>query len=137
MTKVDIVVSVAKDGFYSVYVNDYPALFGGGDTVENAVAELRETLRITKEEVGKDSALSYPEWLDGDYQFVMHWNVQDLLEYYSGIINPAALGRITGIHPKQLWAYRSGLSKPRKKQVDKIEAALHKLGRELTQVSFR
>ena len=37
MTKVDIVVSVAKDGFYSVYIKDYPTLFGGGDTVEDAV----------------------------------------------------------------------------------------------------
>ena len=136
MTNVDIVVSVAKDGFYSVYLKDYPALFGGGDTVESAVTELRETLRIIHEEVGKDSALYYPEWLDGDYQFVMHWNVQDLLVYYSGVINPAALGRITGIHPKQLWAYRDGRSKPRNEQVEKIEAALHKLGRELTQVSF-
>lgn len=137
MTNVDIVVSVAKDGFYSVYLNDYPALLGGGETVEKAVTELCETLRIIKEEVGKDASLYYPEWLDGDYQFVLHWNVQDLLEYYSGVITPAALGRITGIHPKQLWAYRHGLSKPRKKQIEKIETALHKLGRELTQVSFR
>ena len=136
MTKVDVVVSVAKDGFYSVYCKDCPALFEGGDSVESAVSELRETLRITREELGHDSALFYPEWLDDEYEFVMNWNVRDLLEYYAGVINPAALGRITGIHPKQLWAYQHGRSKPRRKQIEKIESALHKLGKELSQVTF-
>ena len=59
-----------------------------------------------------------------------------MLEYYSGIITPTALGRLSGIHPKQLWAYQHGISKPRKKQVAKIESALHKLGRELLNTAF-
>ena len=92
MIKVDVVVSVAKDGFYSVYCKDCPALFGGGDSVEAAVDELQDTLRMTRDEIGKESARFYPEWLDGEYEFVMNWNVQDLLAYYAGVINPAALG---------------------------------------------
>ena len=56
MKNVDITISVAEDGFYSAYCNDYPALFGSGDTPESAIDELRETLKITKE-LGRDSAL--------------------------------------------------------------------------------
>lgn len=40
-----MVVSVAKD----VYCKDYPALFGGGDSVEAAVDELQDTLRMTRD----------------------------------------------------------------------------------------
>ena len=59
-----------------------------------------------------------------------------LLEYYSGIITPTALGHLAGIHPKQLWSYLHGYTKPRKKQVAKIENALHRLGKELMNTSF-
>ena len=94
MIKVDVVVSVARDGFYSVYCKDYPALFGSGDTVEAAVAELKEMLRITRDELGRNSTLFYPEWLDKEYEFVMNWDVQDLLAYYAGVIKPAFLGKV-------------------------------------------
>lgn len=135
MITVDITITRAKDGFYSAYCNDYPALFGGGDTAEMAKQELEETLRLTREE-GKDAALFYPEWLDQEYEFAIHWDVMSLLEYYSGIITPTALGRLSGIHPKQIWSYMHGITKPRKKQVKRIEEAIHQLGRELINTYF-
>lgn len=135
MEKVDITINVAPDGFYSAYCNDHPALFGSGETPEAARKELEETLRLTKED-GRDVAVIYPDWLDGDYEFAIHWDVRTMLEYYSGVITPTALGKLSGIHPKQLWAYQHGISKPRKAQVAKIEAALHRLGHELANTSF-
>ena len=136
MEKVKVIVSRAKDGTYTAYCEDCTPLIGMGDTVAEAMGELKETLRITKEEIGRESAAFYPDWLDGEYEFTTKWDVQDLLTYYSGIITPAALGRISGIHPKQIWSYMHGHSKPRKAQVDKIEVALHKLGNELISASF-
>ena len=136
MTKVIIVFTRAKDGTYTAYCNDFPALFGMGDTPEMAKNELVEILRITKEEIGKEAAAVYPAWLDKQYEFVTKWDVQAMLEYYSGIITPSALSRISGIHQKQLWSYRHGLSKPRKEQVERIESALHKLGNELINTTF-
>ena len=135
MKIVDITINVARDGFYAAYCNDSPALFGGGNTPEEAKRELQETLAITKE-IGKERALFYPEWLDGEYEFVTHWDVQSLLEYYSGILTPTALSRVSGIHPKQLWAYQHGISHPRRKQIEKIQSAVHKLGRELINSVF-
>lgn len=135
MKKVDITVCRAADGTYSAYCNEHPALFGMGDTAAKAKRELEETLRQTKED-GKEVALFYPEWLDAEYEFITHWDVRTMLEYYSGIITPTALGHLAGIHPKQLWSYLHGYTKPRKKQVDKIEKALHQLGKELMNTSF-
>lgn len=130
MINVDITISVAEDGFYSAYCNDCPALFGGGDTPESAIEELRETLRINKE-LGRDSAMFYPNLLDDEYRFITHWNITDLMSYYAGVITPSALGRLADIHPKQVWSYMHGLSKPRKAQIIKMQSALHKLGHEL------
>lgn len=113
-----------------------PAVFGSGETVEEALEELKETVRIYREEIGRDSASVYPEWFDQPHEFLVHWDVRALLEYYGGIITPAALSRLSGIHPKQIWSYRHGKTRPREKQVRKIESALHKLGEELTYLSF-
>ena len=135
MKTVDIMISIAKDGFYCACCEEYPALFGGGETPEAALDELRETLRLVKED-GKEVALFYPDWLDGEYAFQVHWDVETMLRYYSGIITPTALGKLSGIHPKQLWSYMHGKSKPRKAQVAKIENAVHQLGRQLLNISF-
>jgi len=136
MQKVNIIISRATDGTYTLYCADCAALFGMGKSIDEAIAELKETLRISKEEIGRESAAFYPDWLDGEYEFSIRWDVQDFLTYYAGIITPAALGRISGINPKQIWSYMHGKSKPRKAQTQKIELALHKLGNELLNATF-
>ena len=124
MKKVSITTSMGKDGFYTVYCSDHPSIMGGGKTLPDAIDELRETLRLIKAD-GKDVAHLY-----------VHWNIKDLMEYYAGIFTPTALGRLSGIHPKQVWSYMSGRSKPRRAQLERIEGALRRLGQELTHMSL-
>ena len=81
MRKVDITICRAEDGFFSAYCNEHPALFGSGVTPGAAKAELEETLRITKED-GRDVAMFYPDWLDEEYEFIVHCDVQTMLNYY-------------------------------------------------------
>ena len=128
-------MSIGPDGFYTAYCSDYPALIGGGDSPSDAIEELRETLRLVKDE-GRETAIFYPDWLDEEYEFQVQWNVKDLMAYYAGIITPAALGRLSGINPKQVWSYMHGNSAPRKAQLEKMQSALQKLGRELVHTSF-
>ena len=135
MRKVDITICRAEDGFFSAYCNEHPALFGSGVTPGAAKAELEETLRLTKDD-GREAAMFYPDWLDEEYEFLVHWDVQTMLTYYAGIITPTALGKMSGIHPKQLWAYMHGTSRPRRAQILRIQAAVHNLGRELINTSF-
>lgn len=135
MRKVDITMSVGADGFYTAYCSEHPALFGGGNTPAEALDELRETLRLVKKD-GREIAFIYPEWLDGPFEFQTRWNVKDLMAYYAGIITPAALSRLSGINPKQIWSYMHGVSTPRKAQLQKMETALQQLGRELMHISF-
>lgn len=136
MEKVKVFIDRASDGTYNVYCEDCPSFFGMGDTIEEAKADMLETVRMTRDEIGTEAALSYPDWLHGDYEFEYRFDVQGLLEYYSGIITPTALGKLAGINPKQMWNYMHGVSRPRKAQVQKIEKALHRLGHELLNTSF-
>ena len=135
MKNVDIMINVARDGFYCAYCDEYPALFGGGSSPDAAVEELKETLRMVKED-GREAALFYPDWLDGDHNLQTHWNVETMLRYYSGVRTPTALGNLSGIHPKQIWSYMHGKSKPRKAQVLRIQNAVHQLGRQLLDITF-
>ena len=135
MKIVDVTINVANDGFYCAYCDGYPTLFGGGNTPDAAVEELKKTLRLVKED-GKEAALIYPDWLDEDFDIQTHWDVETMLRYYSGIITPTALGKLSGIHPKQIGSYMHGKSKPRKAQIVRIENAVHQLGRQLLNITF-
>lgn len=132
--KIQAVIEIAKDGGYGVYCVKEP-FTGMGHTVEEAKKDMLDGMNVLKQ-VCREDGLEYPSILDEDFEIVYKFDVQSFMEYYSGIITPTALGRISGINPKQIWNYMHGVSKPRKAQVDKIEAALHKLGRELMSVSF-
>lgn len=136
MKKVKVIIDRAGDGTYNAYCKECPTLFGMGDTVAEAQAELNEGIRILKEEIGRENAAQYPDWLDYDYELEYQYDVQGFMEYYAGIFTPTALGNLANINSKQMWNYMHGVAKPRKAQVDKIEKALHQLGAELLNISF-
>ena len=52
----------------------------------------------------------------------------------TGIFTQTELERITGVNPKQLWHYASGMLRPRFDQAVHIEAILHWLGEELLSI---
>lgn len=135
MKTVDITINVGKDGFFAAYCAENPAIFGGGESPEAAIEDLKTTLSYIAAD-GKDKAQFYPEWLDEDYEFNVRWDVETMLRYYSGIITPTALSKLSGIHPKQLWSYMHGRTRPRKAQVIRIEQAIHQLGRQLISITF-
>lgn len=134
MKKIEAIIEKNADGEYSVYCVD--EMFSGmGATAEEAKADMLGAMKHYVESCKEDNH-QYPAWLDSEYTIVYKFDAQSLLQYYAGIITPAALGRLSGISSKQLWSYMHGHSKPREAQRQKIEAALHKLGHELVTISL-
>ncbi len=134
MKTIEAIIERASDGTYSVFcVNE---MFSGmGDTAEKAKADMIGLMKFCKETALEDNR-SYPDFLNEDFEVVYKFDTESLLKYYAGVITPAALERLSGIHQKQLWNYMHGLSKPRRKQVEKIEKALHAFGSELLSISL-
>ena len=134
MKKIEAIIERANDGTYSVFcVNE---MFSGmGDTAEKAKADMIGLMKFCKETALEENR-PYPAILDEEFDVVYKFDTESLLKYYAGVITPAALERLSGIHQKQLWNYLHGRSKPRKKQVEKIEKALHALGSELISIAL-
>lgn len=134
MKQIQAIIERNADGGFGVYCTD-ETFTGMGETAEAAKQDMMDAMQHYVDSCREDG-FQYPAWLDGEYQIIYKFDTQSLLQYYAGIITPTALGRLSGINPKQLWSYMNGKSKPREPQVKKIEAALHKLGCELTSISL-
>lgn len=133
MKIVSAIIEKTVDG-YSVYTEN--EMFSGmGNTSEEAKADMMKQIAFYVQTC-KEENMTFPSYLDNDFEIVYKFDVQSLLEYYEGIFTNAALEKLTGINQKQLWAYAHGKSKPRKPQIEKIQNALHTLGRELIALSL-
>lgn len=134
MKKVESIIERSIDGMCTIYCEN--EMFSGvGKSPEEAKADMLFQMNFFKE-TAIEKGFTYPVFLDEEFEIFYKFDTESLLQYYAGVITPAALERLSGIHQKQLWNYLHGRSKPRKQQVEKIEKALHSLGAELMSISL-
>ena len=134
MRKVEAVIERSTDGGCTIYCEN--EMFSGvGKSPDEAKADMLFQMKFFKE-TAIEKSFSYPAFLDEEFEVVYKFDTESLLQYYAGVITPAALERLSGIHQKQLWNYLHGRSKPRKQQIEKIEKALHNLGAELMSIAL-
>ena len=129
-------VSIEKqsDGSYIAYniTGDKVQLIGTGESVREAKEDFFNSL----EEVISDyeeRGNGVPPCLSEDVEF--NFDISSLFEYYS-MFNVSALGRYLGINPSLMRQYRKGDTAISEKQLEKIEAGIHKLGEELSSISL-
>ena len=134
MKTIEAKIERATDGTFSVYCLE--EMFSGvGDTIEEAKEDMQTQIDFYVEYC-KEEGKAYPDWLDEKYRIEYQLDVPSILQYYEGVITPAALGRLSGINPKQIWSYAHGKSKPRPAQLEKIQTGLRKLAAELSAISL-
>ena len=132
MKTLKAIIETGEDNTFNIYVEqDTPfGFFGEGETVEQAKSDFmnsyNEMKELYKEETGNEVS----------FDFNYKYDIESFFDYYSKIFNMPALERLTGINQKQLHHYASGLKKPRQAQKNKIESALHSLGKELLSVDL-
>lgn len=132
MEKLIIAIEKSSD-HYGAYSINCDGIFAGGDNVDEVKANVLEAIQLIKEEYPEDKI---PDILKGEYQIEYKFDVPSFLQYYSKVISLAGIERLTGVNQTQLSHYISGFRKPSKRTAEKIEDALHKLGKELSQVEF-
>jgi len=133
MKKVKVIVDRSKDGSFSANMIYYEfdfGLSGFGDTAREAIKDFFECY----EEAKQMNAAEGKETPDLEFEF--EYDVSSFLNYYSGILSKSGLEKVTGISQKQLWHYSSGLRRPTLKTREKIQAGLHRLANDLSQVTF-
>jgi predicted RNase H-like HicB family nuclease len=127
-----IIVTIARGTEnYGAWVENFPGVYGQGDTVEEAKQNLTDGLDLYVK-YNKD----VPAVLHGEYEYEYRFDIASFLEHYSKLFSKPALERLTGINQKQLFHYASGLRKPSEKTVRKIDGAFRRLTDELSRVHF-
>lgn len=125
-------VSIEKqsDGSYIAYntTGDKVQLIGTGDTVKGAKEDFFNSIEEVKESY-IDLGDEMPACLAEDIEF--RFDISSLFEYYS-MFNVSALGRYLGINDSLMRQYRKGDTPISDKQLEKIEAGIHRLGIKLT-----
>ncbi len=132
MKTIKIIIEKTEDMF-SAFAENVEGIYAGGDTVEEVKQSVLDAIRLLKEHNSEDNI---PTILKGDYQISYKFDTPSLLSYYKGIFTNSALERITGINQKQIQHYASGHRNPRAEQREKIEIALHTLGKELLAIEL-
>ncbi|HRZ98108.1 MAG TPA: antitoxin HicB [Paludibacter sp.] len=114
---------------YGAWVEGIQGIYGAGDTVKEVKKNIIDAIELYE----KHNAVM-PKVLNGDYTIKWEFDTASFLEYISVVFTKSGLERITGINQKQLGHYSSGLKKPRKNQIEKIDAGIHRFIDELNQI---
>ncbi len=126
------IIEKGTGGTYDVRTDDTTPVdymvLGQGDTVKEAI----EDFNICYEDIKQLYLDQDREFIELEFDF--KYDTASLLNYYSTVFSMPALERLTGINQKQLHHYAMGISRPREVTKNKIEKALHNLGKELVAV---
>jgi hypothetical protein len=134
MEKVIVNVGKTTEG-YSASIDILPGwILGMTGSFAEFKKELQKSIAVFIKWAKKDGN-EYPAVFDKDYVFEYKFDVESLLCYYDGILNRAAISRMTGINQRQLSHYICGHSRLKKEQETKIVNSFHHLGKELLSVS--
>ena len=77
------------------------------------------------------------DWMNGDYDFEFVFkDLSALVEAHCYFINQSSLARIAGINQGQMRQYISGVKRPTKKTLERIETGVRRYASELQSVSF-
>lgn len=127
--EIKIIIEKSSDSF-GAYSENVSGIFGAGDTADDCKQSILDAIETLKE---LDNC---PAELKSNYTITYKFDTISLLSYYKGIFSNSAFEKITGINQKQIQHYATGHRKPRPEQREKIEKALHNLGKELLAVEL-
>lgn len=134
MITVRVFIERGKDGSYSAYMPDDNNLtygvIGEGNTAAEAIADFNatyEAMKVSYHNRGKEFQ---------EVEFAFSYDLPSFLVYYADLISYKGLAKLTGVSAAQLSQYISGYRTPSPKTTQKIQAALHAFGNELSQLQL-
>jgi predicted RNase H-like HicB family nuclease len=124
-----------SDGDFGASI-DAPGIFltTMADTVEDIEKNMRELIADFLTHEGQDHA----DWQGVTTNTVEFEHVYDVRAFFEqfDVVKVSAVGKLSGINPGLMRQYASGVKHPSKKQLEKIEIAVHKLGQQLMGVAL-
>ena len=122
--KVRIIVEKTNTGF-SAFCKDYP-VFTTGDTVQELMYNANEAVNFYFEDFNIETTME-------DLKFEIDF--KQFFQYYR-VLNSKFLAEKIGMNPTLLSQYVQGRKKPSDAQTSKILEGIHRIGRELSEISL-
>ena len=133
MKKLKVIVCKAGDGV-SAHIEDIDGFAIARNTVFNLKKDLRDGLNFHIEGLYEEER---EPWMNSEYAFeYVFQDIPSFVEAYNGLLNQSSLARISGINTGQMRQYASGVKRPTKRTLQRIESGLKKYAVELQSVSF-
>ena len=127
MEKIIMTIERSSD-LFCAYSENCDGIWAAGETMEACKADVEESIRLIKKNLPEER---WPEQIKKEYELEYHFDAQSFLDYYSDYLSLAGISRLTGVNQKQLSNYIHHRAKPRRKQLDRISAGIHRFANEL------
>ena len=133
MKTLKVIVCKAGDGV-SAHIEGVDGFLIARNTVEHLKKDLPDGLNFHIEGLYEEER---EQWMYGEYAFeYVFQDIPSFVEAYSDFLNQSSLARISGINSGQMRQYASGVKRPTKRTLQRIETGLKRYAFELQSVSF-
>jgi len=122
------------DNGVSAHIEDVDGFVIARNTVYQIKKDLPDGLNFHIEGLYEEER---KPWMDNEFTFeFVFQDIPSFVEAYNGLLNQSSLARISGINTGQMRQYASGVKRPTKKTLQRIESGLKRYANELQSVSF-
>ena len=133
MFNVDVMVRPNKDGWWAE-ITSLPGCFSHGENLDELKVNILESIDLHLEAMLEDEVKVADELVRGEYELDLHINIKDLFEHFP--LTVKGVSERAGMNRALLNQYVRGDKTMSEKQALRITDAIHRIGKELTQLQF-
>ena len=134
MKKLKVIVCKTGNGV-SAHIENVEGFVIARNTVDNLKKDLLDGLSFHIEGLYEEER---QPWMGSEYAFeYVFQDIPSLVEAYNGLLNQSSLARISGINTGQMRQYASGIKRPTRRTLQRIESGLKRYAFELQTISFK
>jgi len=129
-----VIMEKRSDGTYIVHNtgSETTVVIGTGDSVADAKADFERNVELMKESYIEDG-IEVPAELNEPIEY--NFDISSLFDYFK-VINVAAFAKRVGMNAGLLRQYKRGGAYISDKQLERVEAGIHELGEELSNLKL-
>jgi len=130
-----LVILERTDNNYAAYLPELEGCVTTGSNLQEIKESLKEVVSFHLDGM-RESGLEIPVAFQNDFVFSYRMDMESFFEWFQGVLTKACISKLTGMNQSLVSQYANGFKKPGKKQIGRIQNAIHAFGRELQQVQF-
>ena len=130
-----LVVLEKTDNNYAAYIPELEGCVATGSNIQEVKNSLEEAVSFHLDGL-RESGTEIPDVFQKDFNFNYRMDMESFFEWFQGVLTKAGISKLTGMNQSLVSQYANGFKKPGKKQIERIQNAIHAFGQELQQVQF-